>query len=713
MKRKPLPILPIFPAFVLGLMICSPVLAQGPPGPGGFGPGTFLAPQIVEKADANKDKTLSADEAGTFAASLVRSADEKNAGSIDAQALGRAINKAIGPPPGAGGPDAPPPGDFGPGTFFGPQLFAAADANKDGKLTPEEAEKFASEFIRSADEKKAGGLTSDALAQAINRRMGPMGPPGGMMGQERQVVKDFDKDRDGRLNAEERKAAREFLKKNAPQGRGPFGFGGPGGRPGGPGGGPPGGRPGGGPPGFGPQDEPGKPGPRVAKEEAKAFPGKSLYDPTVLRTLFLDFEDKGWESEMADFNNTDVDLPATLTVDGKTYPNVGVHFRGLSSFMMVREGSKRSMNVTMDFVDPKQKLLGYKALNLLNAHEDNTFLHTVLYFHIARNYLAAPKANFVKVVINGESWGVYVNAQQFDRTFLSENFHTTKGTRWKVPGNPGARGGLEYVGEDLAPYKQRFQIKGEDSPGAWAQLVRLCKVLNDTPAEKLEEALKPILDIDGALWFLALDNALINNDGYWTRSSDYSIYLDAKGKFHIIPHDANETFGNAMMMGFGRGGPGGRPGGPGGGPPTGGPGRQGGGGGPGGPPGFGGPGMGVELDPLIGLDDTSKPLRSKLLAVPSLRKAYLEHVRTIATDWLDWEKLGPVVASYRAVIDPEIEADTRKLMSNDAYHRAVGDEVKGEAPRGRPSLSLREFAEKRRKYLLDRAEIKGLGEPAR
>ena len=198
---------------------------------------------------------------------------------------------------------------------------------------------------------------------------------------------------------------------------------------------------------------------------------------------------------------------------------------------------------------------GYKTLNLLNSHEDPTFLHTVLYFHIARNYLPAPKANFVKVVINGESWGIYVNAQQFDKTFLKEWYGTTKGPGGRSR-NPGARGGLEYLGEDAAPYKQRYQLKTGDDPKDWARFIELCKVLNQTPPEKLEAALKPILDVDGALWFLALDNALINNDGYWVRSSDYNIALDPSGKFHIIPHDANETFGAAMMMGF-PGGPGG------------------------------------------------------------------------------------------------------------------------------------------------------------
>ena len=80
------------------------------------------------------------------------------------------------------------------------------------------------------------------------------------------------------------------------------------------------------------------------------LPGRSALRPGTLRTLFLEFEDDDWEHELAAFNNTDVEVPATLTVDGKTYPDVGVHFRGASSYFMVPEGRKRSLNLSMDFV---------------------------------------------------------------------------------------------------------------------------------------------------------------------------------------------------------------------------------------------------------------------------------------------------------------------------------------------------------------------------
>ena len=370
---------------------------------------------------------------------------------------------------------------------------------------------------------------------------------GGMTQPETKLVKQFDKDGDGRLNAAERKPAREFLQKEREEGRGRRGFG-PRGGPGG------GGR-------RGPSHEAPKAGKRLTPTDVKSFPEAPLYDAKTLRTFFLEFESQDWEKELADFHDTDVEVPAKLTVDGKTYRDVGIHFRGMSSYMAVGEGSKRSLNLSLDFIHKDQNLGGYRALNLLNAHEDPTYLRPLLFLDIAREYLPAAKANLARVVINGESWGIYDNLQQFNKDFVKEWFGTTQGARWKVRGNPGGQGRLTYLGDDPAAYKGIYTIKTKDDPKVWASFINLCKVLNETPPEKLEHALASILDIDGALRFIALDNTLINNDGYWIRTSDYSIYLDVKGRFHILPADVNETFVKPGGPGFGGGGRGGGPGG--------------------------------------------------------------------------------------------------------------------------------------------------------
>jgi spore coat protein CotH len=614
-------------------------------------------------------------------------------------------------------------------------VLQAIDKNGDGEVSAEELA-AAPAALRSLDKNADGKLEGAEIVPDFG--FGPpefaggpggfgFGGPGGPGGPaaNRALVDKFDKDGDGRLNTEERAAAQA----NAGTGGGGFGGGrggGPGGRGGGPGG----------------QREPSKPGIKIAVDEAPKYPDADLYDTSILRTLFITFENEKWEEELAAFNNTDVEVPAKLVVDGKTYPEVGVHFRGMSSYMMVPAGSKRSLNLTMDYSDSDQKLYGYKTLNLLNSNGDPSFLSSVLYSHIARKYIAAPKANFVRVVINGENWGVYVNVQQFNKDFVAENFGTTKGSRWKVSGSPGGDGGLRYFGENIDEYKRRFQIKSGDEEQAWQDLAQLCKLLDQTPAEELEAKLSGILDIDETLWFLALDCSLVNSDGYWTRASDYSIYQDENRKFHVIPHDMNEAFHGAMGGGQGgrggRGGPGGggRPRGEGappadaprGGPPAeegrrpeggppgifealgfGGPGGPGGPGG-GGPGGFGGRGGGpggmnegsVELDPLVGLENARMPLRSKLLAVPKLKEKYLQCVRTIAEQSLTWDELGPIITSARQLLDKEVSADTRKLNSYENFLVATNPELPAE---GTPRQGLRNYIDLRRAFLLKNSAV--------
>lgn len=456
--------------------------------------------------------------------------------------------------------------------------------------------------------------------------------------------------------------------------------------------------------------EPGKPGPKVAVADAKVYSADvGLFEPTALRTIFLEFDNADWETELSDFHGTDVEVTATLTVDGKKYPNVGVHFRGASSYMMVPAGSKRSLSISMDLANKKQRLYGHRTLNLLNANGDPTMLRYPVASFIGNQFLPTPRANLAKVVVNGESWGIYPNVEHFDKDLIAHHFAKEKkgdkDARWKVPGSPRGGGGLNYLGDDPAAYKARYEIKSKDDKASWDALIQLCKVINQTPADQLEKALEPILDLDGALRFLAFDLVIMNEDGYWIRDSDFSIYRDGSGKFHLVPHDLNETFEPMGMGGPGGGGPGGR----------GGRGGFGGGGGaPGGAPGGGGGGAnaeprptGVALDPLYGMKDERKPLRSKLLAVPTLRAKYLQYVKEMAEKGLDWAKLEPLVKQYVGLIDKEVELDTRKLSSTAAFKGGVYKDAAG-APGGR-GMNLQSFIEQRRAYLLSHPEIKKLG----
>jgi len=453
---------------------------------------------------------------------------------------------------------------------------------------------------------------ADGTAQPQVRRTGGPGT------QNRPVVAEFDADKDGRLNAAEREAARQSL--------GATVAGRAGGR-------------------FGGNRTPPSPGIQLTSSDVQHFPDAPIYDPATLRTFFIEFENADWEAEMVAFNNTDVDVPATVTVDGRVYRDVGVHFRGNSSFG-VGNGYKRSLNLAFDFVHDDQAIGGYRTLNFLNANTDPTLMRTVLSMHIARQYIAAPKANFVRVVINGENWGVYANAQQFNKEFITDNFGTKKGTRWKIPQGGGTGGGFSYQGDDASRYNRTFQIKSKDEPEAWSALIDLAKTLDVTPTDSLEAALASRLDIDAYLRFLALDNVMVSGDAFFQRVSDYALYRGPDGRFHFIFHDANE------MLSTGR----------------------------------------VQVSPLVGLNDTTKPIIAKVLAVPALRAKYLGYVKEIAEKSLDWNTIGPIVKQYHDLIADDVARDTRKLFSTEDFVRTTADDPE--------SGSLRGFFEGRRAFLL-------------
>ncbi len=686
---------------------------------------------------------------------------------------------------------------------------------------------------------------------------GPGQSPGGRGGRSRAPVKlldQFDENDDGYLNKVERTNALVHLEsQDGPDpggGRRPRGGGFRG---------EPRGR------GAAGQDEP-QPGPALTPEEVTMHPDAPFYDPFTLRTLFLEFESENWEKELESFKDTDVDIPATLELDGETLHHVGVRFRGNTSYSSVGTGRKRPLNLTLDMVHPNQDIDGYGTINLLNANGDPTMMRSVLFYEIARQYIPAFKANFVRLVINSENWGIYANVQQYDSKFTKDFFGTPKGARWKVPGNLRGQGGLTYLGDDIDSYRPIYDLKSREDPKSWVGLILLSQSLNNTPPELLESALEQTLDVDGVLRFLALDNALVNNDGFWVRASDYSLYRDPRGQFHVMPYDANETFtvgrgggpglgahpdgggpqgggrGGRGFGGRGRGGPGGfgpgaflAPGlieradenrngiierdewvaladawfqdasldkadtldrdrftasltqwvesggqapqrrggfspiefiggdlfrsidggengqlshselrtvlgdwftqwdtehsgalaeaqfttginetltslrGQNGGAfaqsgPRGGRGGTGGRGGPSGGPG-GGPGErpgggGVDLDPLVLENNESRPLASKLLAVPELRARYLSYVRDIAENWLDWEKAGPRILKYRALIEEDVAVDTRKLFSTEEFYAGIDNGG------GTEEHSLRGFFDRRRAFLLAHEEVK-------
>jgi hypothetical protein len=124
-------------------------------------------------------------------------------------------------------------------------------------------------------------------------------------------------------------------------------------------------------------------------------------------------------------------------------------------------------------------------------------------------------------------------------------------------------------------------------------------------------------------------------------------------------------------------------------------------GGPGGPGGNMGRVDGVKLSPLVAAEDSRKPLISKLLAVPALRERYLGYTRDIAEKHLDWRKLGPIAERYQKLIAPIVHEETRALDTAEAFDKSLTEDAEGRGSFGRIPISLKNFADQRREYLLE------------
>jgi CotH kinase protein/Lamin Tail Domain len=399
-----------------------------------------------------------------------------------------------------------------------------------------------------------------------------------------------------------------------------------------------------------------------------------FYDETVLRTLRLEFSQSDWWSQLTANYQAKENILATLAVEDVVCEDVGVRFRGNTSYQMTGNSQKKSFNIEIDYTDGDQRLMGYKTLNLINCMGDATFMREVLYSNLCRRQFPSAKANFVKLEINGENWGIYANVQQLNGEFIEDWFPSNNGTRWRAEGHLDGGGGggraprstavgttteramfaevaegggvtsglaaLTWQGSDSAAYEVVYELKNTEQDDPWASLVHTCDVLNNTPIDQLADELKYVLDVDRALWACAFEIIFTDDDGYVNkRGSDYCLYYEPEtGRLHVMQYDGNECMSNDQYALFYR------------------------------------------------EDDSVVPLMNRLMAIDEYRQRYLAHVCTILDSFLTEEVMCEKIDAYRMLIEEEVLADEKKLESYQAFDREID--------------GLKDFVTERRDYLL-------------
>lgn len=389
---------------------------------------------------------------------------------------------------------------------------------------------------------------------------------------------------------------------------------------------------------------------------------QDFYDPATLRTVNIQFHDTNWLTLLRQNYASETNILADLTVDGVTYPSVGVRIRGNTSYTALPTGSEKfSLKVDMDFVDADQELMGYDSLNFNNGFHDPTFSREVVYNNYVAQFIPNPRANNIVLTLNGQNWGVYNNVQQPDKRMLRDYFVNADGLRIRCANQPNGPG-LAYNGTAASGYTA-YEIQADG--GLADPLGALIAVANSLSNEPL--ATWPNIDttfaIDPSIWSVALENFLTDDDSYVNKGCDFMTYRDPlDGRMHLMQRDANETFTQ------------------------------------------------TNWSPTLNFTAANKPVLSRVLAVAELRQRFMAHYRTIRRD-LTWDYFGPQFDARRALLDAAVQADPKKLYSYTLFQNNFTSTVTlpYSGPAGGTLVGLQPFITQRATFLGNNAELAASG----
>ena len=205
--------------------------------------------------------------------------------------------------------------------------------------------------------------------------------------------------------------------------------------------------------------------------------GQDFFQWDKIQEIKLYFERDNWSDILMKMKSAGKKqrMSARMVIDGRTYNDVGVRFKGNSSFKNVKKGGSKKLpfNIEVDYKNKEQSIPGgYEKIKLSNVFRDPSYVRELLSYEIARKYTYAPKCNFAKLYVNDEYLGLYNNTQTIDKDFLKENFGNSKGVlvkcdpEWgaKVPPSckKGDKSSLMYLGDNPACYTANYELKSED-----------------------------------------------------------------------------------------------------------------------------------------------------------------------------------------------------------------------------------------------------------
>ncbi|MEN8205590.1 MAG: CotH kinase family protein [Pseudomonadota bacterium] len=184
---------------------------------------------------------------------------------------------------------------------------------------------------------------------------------------------------------------------------------------------------------------------------ASAYEWPGVYDPLQLLTLNLNMAPGDWSTVKSD-TSLGIEVPATFWADGEAPILVSVRRKSGDAL-----GDKVSLKIDINDFVSGQKWSGLKKLSLENGDDVDVVAEGFAWY---LNRVAAAASNsgynpglaaWVKLFVNGEYLGVYLNVEQPDKTFLKHRGLYTKNETWLYKSGDAGESGALKVGDPDSP----------------------------------------------------------------------------------------------------------------------------------------------------------------------------------------------------------------------------------------------------------------------
>jgi spore coat protein CotH len=226
----------------------------------------------------------------------------------------------------------------------------------------------------------------------------------------------------------------------------------------------------------------------------------------------------------------------TISSDGKTYKDVGVHLKGAA-------GSYRNLNdrpgltFNMNKHGKDQLFHGMDKWHLANSVQDGTWVHELICGELFRAAgVPASRVGHAIVSINGKPKGLYYLKEGYDKHFRRRHFENPTGNF--------------YDGGFLRDIDQPLQLltgsKGDVANHA--DLKALVKACQERDRNERFKKLEKLLDMDKFISYLVLESLCCDWDGYPNNRNNYRIYHDPKkDRMIFIPSGMDQMFNEPRM----------------------------------------------------------------------------------------------------------------------------------------------------------------------